>query len=595
MDSESLSKRLFWVVFALTIATYSGALMAGFVWDDVPLVLQNRTTGSFSNTWLWFSSDLWAGAGSEGWDTGYFRPLMLMSLALDNLVWPGSEAGHHLQSLAWHMTAVLLLYRLLRCLVAPLPALSAVAIFSLHPLQSEAVIWVASRNDPMGAAFLFAGVLALLPERPSGKRVFAGFCLVLASLLTKESGLFCLVMLVALDLWRWGKLRNLWRYVAVGLALAVWAALRYNANVSTATLGLGEGVGILIERWYHVVGLYGGLVFAPWPLSSGRTIEYLSLPSGELWFGILSVLFFMGWLFRRGRGLALVGVGFAVVAFAPSLLAIAAKGQLGERYLYLPMAGLCIAVASALPSGRGALWVLGLLPLYIYQIGARLPDWADEIFLWEAALETDPSPYTQAGYGHMLNRRGWDLERAALQSVDTQSVNELNALSVEAFNDAERLFYESLNDDRPYRSVCTNVVRIPLRQGRLEAALENSRYALSRGCPAPDTSKEFYGLIVSVFAQNGLWDEVGRYLAEAQGDPMGRGVMVEGAYALTVHRPDVFCSLRESQSSAQDYDRAVRGVLAASGSEITGFWDEDGVANYCITGDVVDESPESID
>jgi hypothetical protein len=368
--------------------------------------------------------------------------------------------------------------------------------------------------------------------------------------------------------------------------MVVWATLRHNAQVSTATLGLGEGVGILFDRWHHVVGQYGGLLFVPWPLSSGRTIEYLELPVESLWFGILSLLVFVGWAFRRGRGLALVGFGFAIVAFAPSLLAIAAKGQLGERYLYLPMAGLCIALASALPSGRRALWVLGLLPVYIYQIGARLPDWADEIYLWEAALETNPSPYTQAGYGHMLNRRGWDLERAAHQSTDPQSVTRLNAMSVESFSEAERLFSLSLDNERPYRSVCTNVVRIPLRQGRLQAALENSRYALSHGCPAPENSNEFYGLIVSVFAQNGLWEEVATYIGEAQGDPMGRGVMVEGAYALIVHRPDVFCSLRESQASPLDYDRSVRGVLAASGSEITGFWGENGVASYCVTGEV---------
>ncbi len=590
MDSKHLSVRLLLVVVAATLATYSGALVAGFVWDDVPLVLQNRTTGSFSNAWVWFSSDLWAGAGSEGWETGYFRPLMLASLAVDALLWQDSAMGHHLQSLLWHVTAVVLLFKLLRQLVEPLPAVVAAAIFALHPLQSEAVIWIASRNDPMGAAFLFGGVLALLPERPSRRRVALGFCLVLGSLLTKESGLFCLVLLVGLDVWRWGRLRNWCRYAAIGLALAAWLALRHNANVSASTLGLGEGVGILLERFHHVVALYGGLLFVPWPLSSGRTIEYLELPVESILFGLLSLLIFMVWLFRRGGGLAIVGFGFAVVAFAPSLLAIAAKGQIGERYLYLPMAGLCIAVAAALPSGRRALWVLGLLPLYIYQIGNRLPDWADEIYLWEAALETDPSPYTEAGHGHMLNRRSRELEQAAIESTDPYAISQLNAMSAESSREAERLFSLSLDDKRPYRSVCTNVVRIPLRQGRLQDALERSRYALSHGCPAPDNREEFYGLIVSVFAQNGLWEDVATYIEEAQGDPMGRGILVEGAYSLIVQRPDVYCTLRESQVDPLGYDRVVRSVLAASGSEITGFWSEDGVASYCVTGDVDDES-----
>jgi len=563
--------------------------MAGFVWDDVPLVLQNRTTGSFSNIWLWFSSDLWAGAGAEGWETGYYRPLMLFSLAVDNLLWEASAPGHHLQSLLWHLAAITLLFSLLRLLVEPLPALVATSIFALHPLQSEAVIWIASRNDPMGAALLLGGVLALFPESPTRRRIALGFSLVLASLLTKESGLFCLVMLIGLDFWRWGRPRNVWRYVAIGLALLVWFVLRSNANVSAANLGLGEGVGILLERWHHVVGLYSGLLFLPWPLSSGRTIEYLELPLESLWFGFIVFFLFLAWAFRRGRGLAIVGVGFAIVTFAPSLLAIASKGQLGERYMYLPMVGLCVAVASALPKGSRSLWALSLLPVYLYQVGARIPDWADETYLWESALETDPSPYTQAGYGHMLNRRAWDLERSALVSESPQEAQQLNTMSSQFFKDAEALFLRSLDDERPYRSVCTNVIRIPLRQGRLQVALENGRYALEQGCPEPEKSEEFYGLLVSVLAQNGLWEDVARYMSQAQGDPMGRGVIVEGAYALIMQRPDVFCRLSGEQANSVEYDNAVRGLLAASGSELTGFWGEDGVASYCLAGHVGDE------
>ena len=84
------------VVFACAAAAYSALAWAGFVWDDRPLVLDNTLTGELTNLPRFFAVDLWRTAGSAPHDSGYYRPLMLTSLALDRSLWGLSAAGRWL-------------------------------------------------------------------------------------------------------------------------------------------------------------------------------------------------------------------------------------------------------------------------------------------------------------------------------------------------------------------------------------------------------------------------------------------------------------------------------------------------------------------
>ena len=93
------------LLLAVALA-YWGIWTAGFVWDDAGLVVQNRLTGDLSNLPRFFAMDLWDGSPVDQGVSGYYRPLMLVSLALDRAI-VGFEPGfYHLHSLAWHLLAV---------------------------------------------------------------------------------------------------------------------------------------------------------------------------------------------------------------------------------------------------------------------------------------------------------------------------------------------------------------------------------------------------------------------------------------------------------------------------------------------------------
>jgi protein O-mannosyl-transferase len=535
------------VLLFLTVALLYGALgLADFVWDDIPLIVQNRITGDLANWPLFFTQDLWLSSGiSGGHASGYYRPLMLLSLAIDQALWGLSPAGHHLHSVAWHLGASAVLLVLLRQLVPPLPALLGAGVFALHPLQSEAVAWVASRNDPMVTLFVLAAVLVLLPRDCGRWRLVMGGLLVLAATLSKESGVLAPVLLGLLDLARWRRPGGLARYGAMGLALAVWFALRQGAGVHVSNLPDPGGVALLFANLHRVVASYGLLVLAPWPLSTGRTLELLHDPPVRVALGLCGVVLLAIWQVWRGRALGAAGLIFSLVAVAPPLVAIAGKGQLGERYLYLALAGLALGVAASLPARSRWLWLA--LPVAAGWTGVlhqRLPQWQNALDLWASAAENTPSGYAFTGYAHELNRAG----RA---------------------QEAQEWFIKAVHDPPPMADACANVLRGPLALDQPQIALDNARMLKGKGCGA---TPDFMGVLAEVFARNCLWDEVAGVLDKAEGDTAGRSVVLMGAMALQQDAHSAYAELSHRlpdgpqvfrQRVQQALDQGCRGDLVA--------------------------------
>ena len=74
--------------------------------------------------------------------------------------------GYHAVNLLLHLGAVLLAYECLRRLLPATAALVAAAIFAVHPLQAEAVNYVAERGVILAAVLCFAALLAWIEGQP---------------------------------------------------------------------------------------------------------------------------------------------------------------------------------------------------------------------------------------------------------------------------------------------------------------------------------------------------------------------------------------------------------------------------------------------
>lgn len=446
------------LLLLVTAAAYSAVVRAGFVWDDFGLVVGNRLTGSLANTPRFFQVDLWDGALVEGGISGYYRPLMLLSLAVDRALYGLSPVGAHLQSLAWHLLAVWALHRLLRRFLDPPAALLGAAVFALHPCQSEVVAWVSARNDAMAAAFAFLA-LGLCQSSASGPLRLLGILMATAAAgLSKESVVLLPLMLLTLDLAL--ERRPDRRYLAVGFGLLLVFGLRALAGVGGAVLPSAEGWRMLGHRLPQVVGTLGASLVVPWPLSGTRDLHWLGRePTWRILFGLLAVAGWIALCLRHrgvGRSLARAGLAWTLLAVAPVVIPIADKGLLGDRFTYLAMAGIGISLASLVQVRR--IPVLLVLAIgWLLVLHARLPDWSSDLALWRAAVRQTPSPGAWTGLGHALMEAGEPEEAGAW-------------------------FVAALEDPEPDLSCCPQVIGAPLAADRPALAVQLGYWAAERGC-----------------------------------------------------------------------------------------------------------------
>ena len=171
-------------VAVLAAASYVNTLDGGWVWDDASSVLMHRHVQDPSKIGRLFLEDQHAFGMGQG---NFYRPLLSVTFMADYLLsgGPVPAAGDaaakprtdlptlvfHLDSIAWHvLAAVLLLALLLRLGAPPAAAAGAAAVFAVHPLHTEAVAYISGRADMMSAVFMFAALLLFLSRSAGARR-----------------------------------------------------------------------------------------------------------------------------------------------------------------------------------------------------------------------------------------------------------------------------------------------------------------------------------------------------------------------------------------------------------------------------------------
>ncbi len=447
-------------VLGAVAAAYAGVVQAGFVWDDVPLVVDNLQTGDLANLPRFFAEDLWASTPGHDGGSGYYRPLMLTSLAVERAVYGLWAPGHHLHSLAWHLLGVWALMRLGRPALGGWGAAVAGLVMGLHPMQSEAVVWIAARNDPMAAALGLLALERVAWARPGATgRLTVGGLLTLLAGLAKESVVLLPGMLLVIDLVG-GRRPRLGPYLALGGGIGAVLLLRLLVGVDASGAPAAVGWSLVLRESPRLVGLLATRVVVPWPLHSGMALEWIDrVPVWRWAVGLGALPVGIGVAVaaaRRGERGALVGLAWAALAAAPVIVPIADKGLVGERYLYLSIAG----VGWMLGAGAGPRLLLAVGALALPAIAAiqvRVPDWRTDRTLWDAALARLETPYTLGSVGHTRMDAG---EVAA----------------------AFELYTRAIDDRRPDLSVCANLVRAGSLLGNPPLAAQTGRWSARRGC-----------------------------------------------------------------------------------------------------------------
>ncbi|MCP4804903.1 MAG: hypothetical protein GY913_02400 [Proteobacteria bacterium] len=481
------------LLLVVVVAVFGPSVFGGFVYDDQILILRNELTDSLTNVPAFFSMDLWEGVWGHEGDSGFYRPLMLVGLALDRALFGLEPSGYHLHSVAWLLLGVGLLLAWFRQLeLPPAAAIAGAALYALHPIQVEAVMFISARNDLMAAAFLFAALLLLTGDELPTWRVVLGAVAVLAGALSKESVVLVPFLLVAADRVRDRPVR----WEAIGAALGGilgYVLLRLQAGVGAPEASVGDA----FTQMPAALAVYARSFLDPGLRLVGPSLDHVDVV--YLWcVPAVLVLAGIAWTTDR-RGY--LGVLLAALTSAPAALVIGRTHLVADRYLTLAMAGIGLAVAAScarLPE-RPQRVVAGLLVLGLAVATSRsIPVWNSDVDLRVATAEARPNPHTIGSLAKTLENAG-ELDAAA-----------------EAYRAATQA-------PEPYPHSCFNVTAIHLKRGDAESAASEGLRALAAGCEA---SPELVAPMALGMALSGDWEQAEAHARWIDADPTGQAVLV---------------------------------------------------------------------
>ncbi len=143
---------VFFLVAIASTAIYFNSLNNGFHFDDIHHIVNNAYIRSLKNIPLFFV-DL---KTFSIYELTHYRPLLLVSHALNYYFGRLNPVGFHIGNLILHVGTAFLVFLVVQTMLdrkKTFIAVSAALIFALHPFNSEAVNYISARSSVMGSFF----------------------------------------------------------------------------------------------------------------------------------------------------------------------------------------------------------------------------------------------------------------------------------------------------------------------------------------------------------------------------------------------------------------------------------------------------------
>jgi protein O-mannosyl-transferase len=404
------------------------AIQGQLIWDDICLTRDNPFIKSPLLALEAFRHYLFLDSLS-----GHYRPVQNLSYMFDYFFWNTDPAGFHLSNIFLHVTAGLLLYRLLTHLFgkgaglwnsddpgsARLGAFAAFiisGIWMVHPVHSAAIDYISGRADSLAFVFSAGAWLLVLRARITKTRWLKGILYPLAALAgvlalcSRE--IACIWMLIFLvhtlafarDI---GKKVKITTIVCCALVLGAYAELR--------RLPLARAEKPFIENWsapvrgtlmLRALGDYGRLMVFPGNLHMERSIfdpdNYLNRESwrktvASEYLSILGLIVLAAFIYgcaRRGIGrrARIMGTVWFFAAYLPISNIVQLNATVAEHWLYLPSVGFLLFLGGCaldfprrFGAGLTAIAAIAILALSVRST-IRSSDWSNEEKFYKRTL-----------------------------------------------------------------------------------------------------------------------------------------------------------------------------------------------------------------
>jgi len=428
------------LLIVITIVAYRHAPECGFLrcFDDETYVTDNyHLTRGLAHGVAW-------AFGSE-YRAANWHPLTWISLLVDYQLYGLDPRGYHITNVLIHIANTLLLFVVLvRMTGAEWKSGFVAALFAVHPLHVESVAWVAERKDVLSTFFWLLTVYAyvLYANRPRARTYIAVIAAFGLGLLAKPMLVSLPLVLLLLDYWPLRRtaasvefkaesadaacpaLRAspstaqlliekipLFAMSAASCIITVIAQRAGGAMVGLQEVSIGSRIANAAISYVAYIGkmIWPARLAAYYPYPQGNLPAQEAIGAGLLLIGITALAL------RTARRRPYIAVGW--LWYCITLIPVIGLVQVGsqamaDRYTYVPLIGLFIAIAWAVPDLLSKPSGLGMPPAVskgaaaavilalTLATQAQVNYWRDPITLFKHAIEVtkdNSSAYQRVG------------------------------------------------------------------------------------------------------------------------------------------------------------------------------------------------------
>ncbi len=490
------------LLVALVALAHLPLLSAGFVNFDDPAYVTANPVVQEGLTWRGLA---WA-LGT--FTAGNWHPLAWLSHMAD-VQFLGMDARlHHAAGLLWHALAVCLFFLLLEGITGRVNlSWGAALLFAVHPLHVESAAWISQRKDLVSSVFWLLTTLAYVRylRRPGAGRLGVALLAFAAALGAKPMAVTWPLVALALDFWPLGRRdlrRRLLEKVPFLALSAVSSVVTLRAQADGGALQRMEELPLTARLGNALMAYSAYLGKALWP--AGLAVWYPLAPSRGLGTALpasaflIAVTLLVVAIRRRRPWLASGWIWFTVMLL-PVIGLVQVGGQgMADRYMYLPLGGLLVAVvweaadlALRRPWLTRAVTVLLLVALSAAGVLSfrQAGHWRDSPSLFRRAVAVTRGNWMAhhnlavalaAGGAHDEAEAHY---RSALEFHPrwAPSLNGLGNLRSGAgrFDEAVELYLRALEIDPAYAEAWYNLGAVLMRMGRLRESLDSLRQSLA--------------------------------------------------------------------------------------------------------------------
>ena len=409
---------VFFVLVCASLILYGNSLSNQFVFDDLPIVVENPVIKSFTHIPLVL-----------GLQTGQpiYRPVRFITYMVDYALSGLNPVAYHLSNAIYHAVTAFILFLVLRMLMRDVAvSLVGALLFLAHPVATDSVTYISGRRDILVTLFYLLAFYYFISYRTAPRKWHPAAIIgcFLLSLGSKEMAVTLPLICVLYDFVHTfmerqtlpgtvltkitgsftGMFTRYWKlYVPLGIVGAFffydkifvhYPSLVKNFYGGSAVSNFATMVRII---FYYIklillpVVLHADYSYNAFPLSASflepRVIGAALIVGACIWFVLRSL---------QGRVWIFFGGMWFFITLLPVCQIFPHHELMAEHYLYLPLAGAVILFSPLwhyVLQRKSKSWVAliaCILLLFSVRTVVRNRDWKDPMTLWASVVKAAP-------------------------------------------------------------------------------------------------------------------------------------------------------------------------------------------------------------